>query len=174
MLSKLRIRLGDMGTIKQLLENAETIARRDGLARPGAEYLVLAALEMPDGTARAALERIGSSADAFAAALREQHAAALDAVGVVVDDDMIDSGIPEPDRATGVYRSEISAQELFQRAGADARAEGGGLLGAHVVRAAATLERGTVARTFEHMGVEPQALRASATAEIAAARARRS
>lgn len=172
MLQKLRSRLGDMGTIKQLLENAETIARRDGLAQPAAEHLVLAALDLPDGTARAALERTGSSAEAFAAALRVQHATALEAVGVVVDDDLIAASLPEPERSTGVYRSETSAQELFQRAGTDARAECGGLLGAHVVRAAATLEHGTVARTFEHMGVDSHALRASATAEIAAARAK--
>jgi ATP-dependent Clp protease ATP-binding subunit ClpA len=161
-----------MGTIRHLLENAETIARRDGLVQPGAEHLVLAALDLPDGTARAALERTGSSADAFASAVREQHAAALDAVGVVVDDELIDAGLPEPGRCTGVYRSETSAQELFQRAGADARAEGGGLLGAHVVRAAAELEHGTVARAFRHMGVDARALRASTTAEIAAARAK--
>lgn len=172
MFQKLRSRLGDMGTIKQLLGNAETLARGDGLTQPAAEHLVLAALDLPDGTARAALERTGSSADAFASALREQHAVALGAIGVVVDDDLIDAGLPEPGRSTGLYRSEVSAQELFQRAGADARAEGGGLLGAHVVRAAAALEQGTVARTFEHMGVDPLALRASATAEIAAASAK--
>lgn len=70
-----------------------------------------------------------------------------------------------------MHRSETSAQELFQRAGADARAEGGGLLGAHVVRAAAALEHGTVARALQHLGVDAQALHTSATAEIAAARA---
>lgn len=171
MLQKLRSRLGDMGKIKQLLEQAEAIARRDGLAAPAAEHLVLAALELPDGTARAALERAGSSAEAFAAALREQHAAALAAVGVVADDELIDASLPDPQPATGVYRSETSAQELFQRAGAAARAEGGGLLGAHVVRAAAALEHGTVARVLEHLGVDRHVLSASATAEIAAARA---
>lgn len=161
-----------MSTIKQLLENAETIARRDGLTQPAAEHLVLAALDLPDGTARAALERTGSSEEAFASALREQHAAALDVVGVVVDDGLIDASLPEPETATGVYRSETSAQELFQRAGAVARTEGGGLLGAHILRAAAELEHGTVARTFQHLGVDPHALRESATAEIAAARAK--
>lgn len=172
MLQKLRSRLGDMSAIKKLLESAEAIARREGLAQPAAEHLVLAALELPDGTARAALERTGSSAEAFASAVRAQHAAALDAVGVVVDDDLLDASLPEPERATGVYRSEPSAQELFQRAGADARAEGGGLLGAHVIRAAAELEHGTVARAFERMGVDPHALRAAATAELATTRAK--
>lgn len=172
MLQKLRRRLGDMGTIKQLLENAETIAHRDGLAQPAAEHLVLAALDLPDGTARAALERAGSSAEAFATALRDHHAAALDAVGVVVDDKLIDASLPEPTATTGAYRSEVSAQELFQRAGADARSHDGGLLGAHVLRAAADLEHGTVARTFQHLGVDRHTLREAAAAEIAAAAAR--
>lgn len=173
MLQKLRSRLGAMGTIKVLLEDAEAIARREGLAQPGAEHLVLAALELPDGTARAALERAGTSGDAFASAVRDQHAAALDSVGVVVDNDLIDASLPEPEAPTGLYRSEPSAQELFQRAGDDARAEGGTLLGAHVVRAAADLEHGTVARAFERLGVDPNVLRASATAEITAAHANR-
>lgn len=67
----------DMGTIKRLLEDAETIARREGLAQPAAENLVLAALDLPDGTARSAMERTGASAGAFAAALQQQHAEAL-------------------------------------------------------------------------------------------------
>ena len=173
MLQKLRSRLGSLGTITALLEDAETIAHREGLAQPAAEHLVLAALELPDGTARAALERAGTSGDAFASAVRDQHVAALAAVGVVVDDGLIDASLPEPETPTGLYRSEPSAQELFQCAGDDARAEGGALLGAHVVRAAADLEHGTVARAFEHLGVERDALRASATAEINAARANR-
>lgn len=172
MFEKLRSRIGDMGRIKELLEDAETIARRDGLTQPAAEHLVLAALDLPDGTARAALERAGSSAEAFASAVLEQHAAALDSVGVVVDDQLIDASLPEPGRATGVYRSEPSAQELFRRAGADARAEGGGLLGAHVVRAAGALEHGTVARALRHLGIDRDELRRAATAEIAAAQAK--
>lgn len=172
MLRKLRNRLGDMATIKQVLENAEAIARRDGIDQPAAEHLVLAAFELPDGTASAALERVGSSAEAFTSALREQHADALATVGVIVDDDLIDASLPEPGVSTGVYRSQTSAQELFRRAGDDARAEGGGLVGAHIVRAAADLEYGTVARTFQHLGLDPHALRECATAEIAAARLR--
>lgn len=172
-LQKMRRRLGDMATIKELMESAETIAREDGLGQPGAEHLVLAALDLPDGTARAALERAGSSRDAYAVTLREQHTAALAAIGVAVDDDLIDAALPDPTSPAGVYRSDTSAQELFRRAGDDARADGGGLLGAHVIRAAAGVDHGTVARTFERMGIDTELLRESATAEIAAARARR-
>lgn len=172
MFRQLRSRLGDVGTIKQLLEEAETIARRDGLSRPAAEHLVLAAFGLPDGTARAALERAGSTPEAFVAALAQQHVAALEAVGVAADNDAIDAALPDAPPATGLYRSEASGQELFQQAGADARADGGGLLGAHVLRAAADLERGTVARAFRYMGVDRDALRASAAAEIEAARVR--
>jgi ATP-dependent Clp protease ATP-binding subunit ClpA len=172
MFQKLRARLGDVSTITRVLQDAETIARREGLEQPGAEHLVLAALRLDDGTARAALERAGASADAFASAVRDQHAVALGTVGVVADDDLIDASLPEPGSPSGVYRSDTSAQELFQRAGDEARAEGGGLLGAHVLGAAAELEHGTVARAFEHLGIDRAILRESASAEIAAARSR--
>jgi hypothetical protein len=172
MLGKLRRRLGDMSTISQLLEGAEAIARREGIAQPAAEHLVLAALALDDGTGEAALRRVGTSSIALTTALREQHDEALASVGVVADDALIDASLPEPTASTGVHRSEPSAQELFRRAGADARSEGGGLLGAHVLRAAADLEHGTVARAFRHLGVDRHALRECATAEIAASRSR--
>jgi ATP-dependent Clp protease ATP-binding subunit ClpA len=166
MFGSLRRRIDDVKTIKVLLSGAEEIARREGRAHPAAEHLLLAALNLPDGTARAALARIGVSAQALTAALHEQHVAALESIGVVVDHDAIAAGLPEPGPAAGVYHSDASAQDLFQRAGADARASGGGLVGAHVVKAAATLERGTLAGVLQHLGIDRDALRDAATAEI--------
>ncbi len=166
MFDSLRRRIEAMKSIKDLLSGAEDIARREGSAQPAAEHLLLAALDLPDGTARAALARVGVSAEALGAAIRAQHGAALESVGVIVDQDAIAASLPEPGPATGVYRSEASARDLFQRAASDARAGGGRLVGAHVVRAAATLERGTVARTLQHLGVDREALLAAATAEI--------
>lgn len=166
MFRQMRGRLDDMKTIKRLLSHAEEIAHREGIAQPAAEHLILAALELPDGTARAAFERIGVSPDRFSSAVEEQHAEGLESIGVVADHDRIRDGVPVPPPAGGVYRSEPSAQELFRLAGADARAQGGGLLGAHVVRAATTMEHGTVARTLLHMGIDRAALGDAATAEI--------
>ncbi|HSI99664.1 MAG TPA: Clp protease N-terminal domain-containing protein, partial [Patescibacteria group bacterium] len=74
--------LRDMRTIGRLLTDAETIARRMGDERPGAEHLLLAAMELPDGTAAQALGRLGLEADQLARAIRDEHAAGLVAAGI--------------------------------------------------------------------------------------------
>lgn len=166
MLRKLRSRAAAMKTISQLLREAEEIARRSGLARPAAEHLVLAALELPDGTARRVFERLGATGDDFGAALQAQETDDLGQIGIHAPDSRINAELPAPTAPTGVYRSEPSAEQLFQLAGDDARGEGGTLLGAHVLRAAAALEHGPTARAFGRMGIDPSELHEAATAEI--------
>ncbi|HSP02631.1 MAG TPA: Clp protease N-terminal domain-containing protein [Acidimicrobiales bacterium] len=166
MLRKLRGRAASMKTIAALLTRAEEIARTRGTERPAAEHLVLAALQLPDGTATRALERLGFSAADFGAALDAQAVEDLERIGVHADDDGISAELPPPDEPVGIYRSAPSAQELFQAAGEDARRGGGALVGAHVLRAAADLENGPTARALRRMGIDRSALRVAATAEI--------
>lgn len=166
MFQKLRTRMHAVKTISSLLGEAEAIARRRGLERPSAEHLVLAALDLPDGTAQRALERLGTAREAFNAALGAQEADDLDAVGVRAPHDRIDAALPDEKGASGLYRGEPSTQQLFQQASDDARRHGGQLLGAHVLRAAAELEHGPTARALRRIGIDGPALRDSATAEI--------
>lgn len=168
MLRKLKTRATAMKTIAVLLTRAEEIARSGGAERPGAEHLVIAALQLPDGTAARTLERIGASAADFSAALAAQEAEDLERIGVHADSDRIDAELPQPSEPGGVYRSEPSAQQLFQAAGDDARREGGGLLGAHVLRAAAALEHGPTARALRRMGIDRAELQGAANTEIQA------
>lgn len=168
MLRNLRARAATMKTIAALLGQAEEIARRRGADRPAAEHLVLAALRLPDGTAARALERIGSSGDDFGAALDAQEAEDLERIGIHADRDRIAAELPPPSEPGGVYRSEPSAQELFQAAGDDARRGGGTMVGAHVLRAAAELEHGPTSRALRRLGIDRTELRAAATAEIEA------
>lgn len=170
MFGKLKARANAMKTISALLTQAEEIARRGGAEQPAAEHLVLAALELPDGTAHRAFERVGSSAGAFRTALEAQESDDLEHIGVQADRDLIDAELPPPTPPGGVYRSEPSAQQLFQAAGADARRGGGELLGAHVVRAAAALEHGPTARAIRRLGIDRAALQLAADAEIEAGR----
>ena len=51
MFDTFRKRFQDAGTLHALFVSAERCANADGLTAPGAEHLVMAALEMPDGTA---------------------------------------------------------------------------------------------------------------------------
>jgi ATP-dependent Clp protease ATP-binding subunit ClpA len=166
MFRRLKVRAVSAKTISNLLRRAEEIARGRGADRPAAEHLVLAALQLPDGTASRALEWLGLSADDFRAALDAQEADDLERIGVHAPDDGISAESPAPAPRPGVYRSEPSAQQLFQAAGEDARRNGGCFVGAHVLRAAAALEHGSAARALGRMGVDPDALRAAADAAI--------
>lgn len=168
MFSKLKTRATAMKTIARLLTQAEEVARNGGAERPGAEHLVIAALQLPDGTAARTLERLGSSAADFSAALVAQEADDLARIGVQAASDRIDSELPQPSDPGGVYRTEPSAQQLFQTAGDDARRCGGALVGAHVLRAAAALEHGSTARALRRMGIDRIELHAAASAELQA------
>lgn len=142
----------DVHTIKTLLTEAERQALSLGDDAPGAEHLVLAALTLEDGSAR---ELLGVDAARFREALVAMHAAALEAVGVPAFEEGLHPAPPRP----GVYRSEVSAQEVFQRAKVLAKQDRrGGLKGAHIVRAAAERGHGTVARVLDRLGIDREAL----------------
>lgn len=161
----------EIRAINALLAGADAAARRMGDAAPGPEHLLLAALEMDDGTARRAFARAGADADAFETAVVAQHAAALRAIGVepvALDPADVDAG-----PATGVFRSTPAAQRAFHEAVTlSKRLTPSRLLGAHVVIAVAQEEQGTAARTLRAMGVDAAALAAAARAEADATAAR--
>jgi ATP-dependent Clp protease ATP-binding subunit ClpA len=168
MFDRLRHRLRDAGTLKTLCEAAEQHARRAGQDQPGAEHFVLAALDLPDGSARRAFGRLHADAGAFAAAIEAQHREALAAVGLAPhawpEPPAAASGAP----AAGLYRAQPSGQALMQ-ALATHRERAGDipLIGAHVLAAAAEPAQGITARTLRAMGVDAAALRAAAAREIA-------
>lgn len=156
----LRTALSDTRLISALLTTAESEARAIADPEPGAEHLLLAALLVDDPSGRDALARVAemsSSAPVDASAVRRAigavHAASLASIGVAA---------PPPGRALapagGVYRSDASAQEVFQRARVLSRGSRTGLRSAHVLGAAAERDHGTVARVLEHLGVDRAAL----------------
>jgi ATP-dependent Clp protease ATP-binding subunit ClpA len=167
MLARWRQRIADTRTMKQLFTLAEDAARGAGETKPGAEHLVLASLALPDGSARRTFERVGVDPDHFRTAIAEQHTAALRSIGVAPDDDVIDRALPELTGGIGPYRTEVSAQQLFQEATRTIHAERSHLTGAHIVLAATTQEHGTVARTLRYMGIDRDELAQAARAELA-------
>ncbi len=166
MFKKIKARAAAVKSIAALLTQAEEIARNGGAEQPAAEHLVLAALQLPDGTAARALERLGCAATDFATVLEEQEVDDLGRIGVHADHDRIGAELPVPGEPSGLYRSETSAQELFKVAGDEARHGGGAFVGAHVLRAAAGLEHGATARALRRMGIDRAELRDAATSEI--------
>jgi len=152
-------------TIRQLLGRAERLAQESGEAVPGAEHLLLAALALPDGTARRAFERLDVDPTGLPAAIASQHADALGAVGI----DFGESGpfdVPAPP-GRGPFRATPAAQAAFQRAvELSGTPKPRRLLGAHVVVAIAEMEHGSAARALRKMGVERAQLAAAAREEL--------
>ena len=161
-----RIKRGsaDVRVISALCNGAEGEAGRDGQALPGAEHLLLAALALPDQTARRAFERVGTDLDALRAAIVEQHADALAAVGLDADASDDEIAIETPGR--GAFRATASFDRLLREAGDEARSKGAPLVGAHVVAATCRMEHGTAPRALRAMGISFGELLAAAESEI--------
>jgi ATP-dependent Clp protease ATP-binding subunit ClpA len=162
--------LDDMRTIKQLLTDAEAIAREMGEEEPGAEHLLLSAIGLPEGSAGRVLGSVGIDADRIRTALRDEQADALVSAGVPREtaEAMAD---PTPLGAAGtpiLYGAGPSGREVFQEASKLARSSKQRLAGAHVVAAIAGLERGTMPRVLDRLGVGRQQLADAARAELAA------
>lgn len=156
----LRTARSDIRLIAELLTTAEQEAHALGDAEPGAEHLLLAALHGPDASARVAL---AADAAAVRAAIASVHADSLAAVGIEAP---ALSSASHP--VAGVYRSEVSARDVFQRARVLSRGSRSGLRTAHVLIAAAEREHGTAALVLQRLGVDRAAVITAATAAIAA------
>lgn len=161
---RLKNPLRDVRTIRTLLERAEAEADRAGESSPGAEHLLLAALDLPDGTARRAFERVGANPSTLRQAIEDQHAEALRALGIDADPGA-EPAVSVAPRPKGVYRSTGSAQSAFQAAGSLARKSRTQLVGAHVVLAITDMEHGTAIRAVRSLGIDVDALAAAAREE---------
>lgn len=142
----LRTARRDLRLISELLTTAEIEARALGDPEPGAEHLLLAAVAGTDASAR---DSLGVDADAVRAALIAVHAESLASIGVVAPE--LDTALPP---VSGVYRSQVSAQEVFQRARELSRRSPSGLRTAHVLLAVTEREHGTAARVLRRLGLE--------------------
>jgi len=159
-------RMQDMRTVGTLCRDAERHANADGRQEPGVEHFILAAIELPDGTARAAFREVGADAGDFRAALARQHAEALASVGVQAPPAV---AMPVPPR-NGPLRAQPQVETLMRELQRQREATAPNLVGAHVIAAAATLAHGSAARALRAMGVDAAALAEAArkTARLAA------
>ncbi len=165
MFKLIKQRLNDIGTLKALCEGAERHALQDQQRAPGAEHFLLAALDLPDGTAGRSFERVGVDASGLPQAIQRQYAEALRPIGLDprIAAELAPAQAPLPSNR-GAYAAAPSGEEVMQALAAD-RAGRGPLLGADVVAKVAGLDGGVAARALRLMGVEPAALRAAAEAE---------
>ena len=170
MFRRIRQRLRDMQTISQLCSGAERHALQGGEKAPGAEHFLLAALDLPEGSARRVFGRLQADAGGVAAAIAGQYAEALRHVGVDAARLEAMGGAPAPLPPTGrPLASTASGQALMQGLAARrAQDKDIPLLGAHVLAVIAGMEHGVAARSLQRMGVALPALGAAAKAEIEA------
>lgn len=173
MFEGLKRRVAAIGTIKALCEGAEAHARRDGMREPGAEHFLLAALDMPDSTARLAFEKVEAEPASFEGAVRLQYDDGLRFAGVdpgvAASASQARESLPP---SAGLYVAASSGQEIMQALAAERR-DHDPLLGAHVVAAVCRLDQGVAARALRAMGIDRAALRQAADAVARTAMARR-
>ncbi|MDX1251756.1 MAG: Clp protease N-terminal domain-containing protein [Gammaproteobacteria bacterium] len=172
MFSKIKQRFRDMSTIKALCLGAEKHANANGQKEPGAEHFVLAALELPDGTARKAFDRIHIDPEGFRAAITQQYQDALRNIGIEMPQHsaISDATAPIPP-GTGLYNAQPSAQALMHQLVHQRKVESNApLLGAHVILAVTSAQYGVAVRALQAMGVDLTRLAEAATTEINALR----
>lgn len=162
----------DAHTLNKLCKTAEDLAREHGRTRPASEHFVLAALELPDGTAQEAFKRLSLAKSGFIAAVEAQRASALAAVGVTAiplpTATSVQELLPPKDK---LYQAEPSGQSLVQRLAESRHARRGRmLLGADVLLAAAQEVNSSAGRAFQELGIGgPQLANAASSAIMASA-----
>ncbi len=154
MFAQLKQRFSDMGTIKLLCEAAELEANADHQGAPGAEHFVLAALQLPDGSAQRVFAKLEITGDDFRNALRELHRSALASAGV--DGAQIsasESSVPPLPRPSGIYNAAPSGEAVVKGLAAlRKRGVHGPLAGVHVLEVTSAVQHGMTAKAFQLLG----------------------
>lgn len=167
MFQDLKSKLDDMGAIRRLCERAEAHALHDQQRQPGAEHFLLAALDLPDGTARRAFEQAAAEPEALKVAIDQQYADALRVIGLTAERP---TGAPLSAN-TGPYQAAASGQAVMQALAATRKSHSP-LLGAHVVAIVADMSEGVAARALRALGVDLAHLKSAADTIAEAGRVR--
>ena len=172
MFAKIKARLSSMSTIKSLCLQAEQHALRDQQPQPGAEHFLLAALDLPDDTARQSFAAIGADAATLRSAITQQYDDALQSLGIDPEvaraDDLVEQPLP---LRGGLYDASASGKQVMQNL-AENRHQHYPLLGAHIVAVVAAMKHGVAARALRAMGIDADRLRSAAQGIVNAVGAR--
>lgn len=154
MFSAIKTRLHDMKVLRAICEGAERHALADQCRRPGAEHFMLAAIDLPDGTARLAFQQIGADPEAFRSAIQSQYAEAL--AGTGIDPEWL---MPDPlPLQSGLYSAAPSGADVISSLSRRPKSPGG-LKGADVVAVIAAMDQGVSARALRSINADRAALR---------------
>jgi hypothetical protein len=156
----------DIRTMERLFTVAEAEAARAGDSKPGAEYLVLSALQLPEESARRAFERIGADPDDFRVAAIDGYDDPQGAVSTELVDEHLAPQPAEPVRSSRPVQYGASGRELFQKVVELVRREKTQIYGAYIVLVAAQIDHGTTPQALQRMGLDRHELAAAARAEL--------
>lgn len=165
MFQRIRDQFQSVRTLRQLCTAAENHARDRGHATPGAEHFLLAALDLPDGSARRAFERLGADPRALPDAIEQQYRDALQGLGLGAVLPAAAAITAPPPR---LYQAGPSGQDLMQALARSRKGQAGPLRGAHIVALVAEMPQGVAARTLRALRVDSAQLAAAAHAEAGA------
>jgi hypothetical protein len=171
MFQRIKQSLKDVKTISTLCRQAEEYALSDGEREPGAEHFLLSALDLSDGTARRAFERINAHPADLRDAIARQYDDALRALGFDPNGAKELTETLPLSAKHGLYRAAPSGQEAMQALAARRKGDAEiPLVGAHIVSVIAGMQHGVAARALRAMGIELNALKSAAEKEIEAFR----
>ena len=125
----------------------------------------MAALDLPDGSARRAFERLGTDPHALPDAIEQQYRDALQGLGLAAALPAAAATMARPSR---LYQAQPSGQELMQALAQSRKGQPGPLRGAHIVALVAEMPQGVAARTLKALRLDAAHLAAAAHAEAVA------
>jgi len=154
-----------MKTINKLISGADEQAGICGEEEPGAEHFILSALNLPDGSAKRVLERLGADPSKFREAIKEQYNEPLRSVGI--NPDIIETH-PEPIESKKVFHnSKPSGQHLIKSLyDLKQKDKDRPLLSAHVLSAVTKMDHGVAIRAFKILGINQGQLTRAVNEEL--------
>ena len=169
MLKRLKRRLQDMKTVFALCRAAETHALADGQEQPGSEHFLLAALDLPEGSARRAFARAGMEPEVLKPAISQQYLDALGEAGLHPGAAAAVLGVPDPlQRKRIPPRAKSSAIGLLERLSSREGLPRNTVLSGALIIASIARERHSVAaRALRAARIDSGKLAEAALAEVA-------
>lgn len=155
MLEKIRARRRDMQTLSGVISDSLERAQRAGDEYAGAHHLILAALDMDDGSAARVFADFGASRESFQETVAAQEGEALRSLGL--PDGLADAGALAIEPGTGKYgKSDATYEQAVKNVYEIHNGNGDlrPLISAYVLAGAAQVDRGVAARALKAMNID--------------------
>lgn len=159
--NRIRTRIQDIQTLKQLCERAENQAHACGDPLPGAEHFLLAAIDLPDGTAESLFQSFEITQQDIKNAIEKQYSDSLQGIGYIPTVPSTPSSSEYHYPKPTLFESQPSAQQMMQNLSAFKRhsSSSSPLVSIDVVQILLEQQHGVVSRTLKQLNIDPGKLR---------------